>query len=226
MSEQTTCWTLIRGAAGGGEEDVAAFVRLYAPVVRAYLRARWTSAPLRDDLEDAAQEVFVECFKDGGVLERADPAGLGSFRAFLLGVTRNISLRFEQRRGRKREIQPPTEFDPDRVPAEEEHLYIAFDRAWAQSLLKEAVARQDDRARILGAEAERRVELLRLRFREGLTLRDIAGRWQEEHGAVKRQNALALREFEEALREVVAFHYPGLPTAGERELARLLALVG
>ena len=225
MRRESTCWTLIRGAARGDRADVEDFIRLYAPVVRSYLSARWGASPLRSDLEDAVQEVFVECIKEGGVLDRAGPDSLDSFRAFLLGVVRNISLRFETRHGRKKEIQPSTEFDPDCVSAEEERLSVVFDRAWARTLLREATVRQADRARILGREAQRRVELLRLRFQEGKTLRDIAGEWDLDHGAVKRQNARALTEFQEALREVVSFHYPNLPAAGERELQRLLSVL-
>ena len=224
MASETTCWTLIQGAARGVRQDVEDFVRLYAPVVRSYLTARWHASPLRSDLDDAMQEVFVECFKEGGVLDRVAPTTLGSFRAFLLGVVRNVALRFEERNARRKEVQPPTEFDADRVKAEDERLSVVFDRAWAKALLREAVARQAERARILGQDADRRVELLRLRFHEGLTLRDIAERWDQPHKTVKKQNARALEEFEEALRDVIEFHYPNLPAAGQQEMARLLAV--
>jgi len=226
MELESTCWTLIQGAARGVKEDVESFIRLYAPVVRSYLSARWQASAQRSFLEDAVQEVFLECIKEGGVLDRAGPDSLGSFRAFLLGVVRNISLRFESRNVRKKEVQPPTQFDPDLMTAEEERLSVVFDRAWALALLREATTRQAERAKILGKDAEKRVELLRLRFQEGKTLRDIAVVWDKDHGSVKRQNARALKEFEEALREVVTFHYPDLPVSGEQELNRLLSVLG
>ena len=88
-----TCWTLIAGAAAGdrGEQDL--FVRHYAPVVRAYLGARWRDHRLRSELDDAAQEVFLECLREGGALSRATPGRPGGFHAFLLGVVRHVALR-------------------------------------------------------------------------------------------------------------------------------------
>jgi RNA polymerase sigma-70 factor (ECF subfamily) len=226
MRSETTCWTLVQGAARGVEADVDLFVRLYAPVVRSYLLERWRSSTHRPDLDDAVQEVFVECFKQGGVLDRVDSERLESFRAFLLGVTRNVSRRFETRNARKKEIQPATEFDPDELTADEERLSMVFDRSWARALLKEAGIRQAERARILGKDAEKRVELLRLRFQEGKTLRDIAADWNVDHARLRKQNARALREFEDALREVIGFHYPDAPAEAEKEMASILARVG
>jgi RNA polymerase sigma-70 factor (ECF subfamily) len=223
MDRESTCWTLVQGAARGVAEDVDMFVRLYGPVVSAYVSTRWPSSPLRDNLEDAVQEVFVECFKEGGVLDRAGPENLGSFRAFLLGVARNVSLRFESRMGRDKDVLPAGGFNPDQMAADEERLSLAFDRAWARSLLREAVSRQAERAVIYGPEAEKRVELLRLRFQEGKKLRGIAEEWHVEHPWLKRQNAQALQEFEEALKEVIAFHYPDAPAEAEREMATILA---
>jgi RNA polymerase sigma-70 factor (ECF subfamily) len=72
--------------------------RRYLGVVRAYLAARWRGAALRDDLDDAVQEVFVECFRQGGALEAAGADRVPSFRAFLYGVIRNVARRFESPR--------------------------------------------------------------------------------------------------------------------------------
>ena len=69
----STCWTVIRGAAAGNPADRDAFARRYVRVVRAYLAARWRASPNLQDLDDAVQEVFVECFRHDGVLEQADP---------------------------------------------------------------------------------------------------------------------------------------------------------
>ena len=52
---------------------------------------------MRHDLDDAVQEVFVECFRQGGVLEAAVDGRVPSFRAFLYGVVRNVARRFESR---------------------------------------------------------------------------------------------------------------------------------
>ncbi len=40
----STCWTVIQGAAAGRGDDRDQFARRYAPVVRAYLGARWRDA--------------------------------------------------------------------------------------------------------------------------------------------------------------------------------------
>ncbi|MHC4579386.1 MAG: RNA polymerase sigma factor [Planctomycetota bacterium] len=120
-----TCWTVIKGAAAGREEDRSAFARRYEPAVRAYLGARWRGSPHAADRDDAVQEVFFECFR--GVLERADPARQGGFRALLYGVVRNVALRFEERRAKRREVQASVD---ERVPAHDASLSDAFDRAW------------------------------------------------------------------------------------------------
>ena len=85
-----TCWTLIRDAARGQETAQADFARRYQPVVRAYLAARWRGTLRLSELDDATQEVFVDCFRDGGLLGRADPASEGGFRAFLFGAVRRL----------------------------------------------------------------------------------------------------------------------------------------
>ena len=90
-SPDLTCWTLIRDAAAGDPAAREWFARVYLPVVTAYLAARWRST--RHGVDDASQDVFVECFRAGGVLEKADP--LRGFRAVLLGAVRNVARRHE-----------------------------------------------------------------------------------------------------------------------------------
>src|SRR5262249_11299978 len=133
---ESTCWTVIGGAAAGSASDRAEFARRYAPVVRAYLAARWRCSPCRHDLDDAVQEVFVECFKQAGVLARAERGR--NFRPFLYGVIRHVGLRFEATRQRQRERLPPADLDLHNLPADEPSLSRAFDRAWAKALLREA----------------------------------------------------------------------------------------
>src|SRR5262245_35421833 len=66
----STCWTVIRAAAAGSPDERTQFVDRYAPVIRTYLAARWRSCPLTQEIEDAIQEVFIDCFRQNGVLER------------------------------------------------------------------------------------------------------------------------------------------------------------
>src|SRR4051812_35800949 len=97
---ESTCWTVIRAAAAGSAPDREELARRYLGTVRAYLSARWRGSPLCDDLDDATQEVFVECFRRGGAVEVAGSGRVPDFRAFLYGVIRNVARRFESRPGR------------------------------------------------------------------------------------------------------------------------------
>src|SRR5262249_44152402 len=94
---ESTCWTVIRAAAAGSPPDREEMARRYVGVVRAYLTARWRNSGLLAECDDAVQEVFVECFRQGGVLEAAGAGRVPSFRAFLYGVIRNVARRFESR---------------------------------------------------------------------------------------------------------------------------------
>jgi RNA polymerase sigma-70 factor (ECF subfamily) len=222
---ESTCWSLIHGAAAGDAGDRSTFARRYSPVVRTYLAARWRGSPLLQDLDDALQEVFVACFEPGGALARAEPDRPGGFRAYLYGVARNVARRVEARKARGREHQPPSDPGLDQLPADEESLSRAFDRAWAEALLREAARVQAERASRGGPDAARRVDLLRLRFHDGLPIRDIADRWGEDPGALHREYVRARREFRDALREVVASHQPGPPDAIDRACAELFDLL-
>lgn len=220
----STCWTVIRGAAEGKGDAKEEFARRYAPVVRSYLGARWRGSTLAGEVEDAAQEVFVDCFREGGVLDRADPARPGGFRAYLFGVVRTVALRFESARARRRD-RPAEEAESfASFPGSGDSPSREFDRNWALALLREATSLQEERARRAGEGPSRRAELLRLRFREGQPVRAIAERWGEEPAKVHKEYARAREEYRAALREVVSFHHPGTPGEVDREIQRLLGL--
>jgi DNA-directed RNA polymerase specialized sigma24 family protein len=195
-----TCWTLIGAAAGGDAAARGDFARRYQPVARDYFAARWHTSPLRAAVDDAVQDVFVECFKPNGVLGKASDSPGEGFRPYFHGVLRNVARRHEEKRRPAVELQ-------DR-PADDSSLGKAFDRAWARSLLREAARVQ---AEVAGDDARkrRRVELLRLRFQEGLAIRDIAAKWNEDAAKLHHEYAAARDEFRAALRRVVAFHLPG-----------------
>jgi RNA polymerase sigma-70 factor (ECF subfamily) len=226
ISPDTTCWTVIRGAAQGDHHDRDHFARRYEPVVRAYLSVRWKSSDRLQALDDAVQDVFVECFRQGGALDRLEPDRPGGFRAFLYGVVRVVALRAESARVRGKEQVPPDGFDLGQVAATETRLSLVFDRAWARALLAEAAGRQAEDAEQAGDAARGRVELLRLRFHDGLPIREIARLRGCDPDAVHRDYARARQEFRAALAAVVAFHHPGTPAEVERECIGLLALLG
>src|SRR5262245_32922876 len=212
---ESTCWTVIRAAAAGDSAGREELARRYLGVVRAYLDARWHGSLLRQDRDDAAQEVFIECFREEGALEAAGAGRVPSFRAFLYGVVRNVARRFESRRVRA--VGPLPE-----IPAKEEDLSRLFERSWAQAIMTEAAQLQRRQAGGRGPEAVRRIELLRLRFEENLPIRTIAERWGVPAAGLHHAYVVARQEFRAALLEVVAFHYPGSPADVEQEAARLL----
>jgi RNA polymerase sigma-70 factor (ECF subfamily) len=203
------------------------FAERYMPVVRTYLEERWRNTPLQDEVEDAVQDVFIECFREEGALTRVQPDGeKESFRRFLHALVRNVARRVEDRRGRRREKEVGSGVRLAEEAEEEEKLSGIFERAWVHSLLDQAVALQEERARERGEDALRRVELLTLRFREELPIREIARRWDIPAAKVHHEYAQARKEFLRALRDVVAFHHPDDPEAVKRELERLREVVG
>jgi RNA polymerase sigma-70 factor (ECF subfamily) len=217
---------VLRDAAAGARAAGEAFAGRYETPVRAYLAARWNGTPLAQELEDAVQEVFVECLRQGGGLQTVRPDRPGGFRAFLYGLVRNVALRFEQRRAHALARRAPGPFEADALPARDDTLSRTFDRAWARAVMREAAARQAERADALGPAARRRVELLRLRFHEGLPIRDVARLWGEDPAALHREYARARAEFKAALLDVMGFYHPGSPAQAERECAGLLSLLG
>jgi RNA polymerase sigma-70 factor (ECF subfamily) len=220
-----TSWTVIRGAAAGDDSDREECARRYGPAIRAYLGSRWRWSPLLHEIDDAVQEVFLDCFRPGGALDRADPDRPGGFRAFLYGIVRNVARRMERDEARRRVRPAGSALDADRLVADEESLGRVFDRAWATSLVREARQRQAELAESREDGAARRVDLLRLRFEEGLPIREIARRWSADPAALHHEYAKARREFRDALMDVVAAHHPGPPGEVARECSRLLGLL-
>ncbi len=214
---------MIRGAAEGGASERAAFAERYEPVVRAYLGARWRASAYRRELDDAVQEVFVDCFRAGGVLEKADP-DRGGFRAFLYGVVRNVALRLERSVAR-RDKQADSAFGRGERGETEEALSRVFDRAWAQSLMRQAALHMAAAAPERGNGAPRRVELLKLRFQDDLPIREIAKAWDEDPAHLHHEYAKARREFRAALVEVVKEHEGASTAAAEAECERLVAFL-
>jgi len=228
MNPLSTCWSVIRGAAAGNQNDQEEFARRYRPVIIAYLGARWSSGPWQALVEDALQEVFLECFRQGGVLDRVDPERHGGFRPFLFGVAQNVALRFEERQRKqlKREGCSLDDVDVEKICASEDTLSIAFDRAWAKSIVSEAASLHAARASAKDPGARQRVDLLRLRFFDGHPIRNIAKLWSTDAALLHREYAKARAEFRQALREVVAFDHKGPPESIDERCTELLDLLG
>ncbi len=170
-----TCWTVLRAASTGDAAARSVFARSYAAPIRVYLGHRWRDSAWTDEIDDAMQNVFVECLKPGGVLDSADPTR-GDFRALLYAVVRNVARRFEERAAEHNGHRPNESVHLDDLPAQAETLSRVFDRAWAQSLLREAVLRHAVAARNGDRDCRRRYRILRLRHQQGLPVREVAAR--------------------------------------------------
>lgn len=216
-------WSLVARAANGDGAAREAFGRAYLPVVRRLLRARWRGTPLASEVEDAVQETFVECLRDNGALGRAD-AARGDLGALMFGVARNVAARFEERAVRRQPLACGSVIDD--VAAREPSLSAVFDREWAKTLMRLAGDRMRTASDRRGPGARLRVELLRLRFAEGLPIRDIAAQWEMDADAVHRAYAKAREEFRACLRAVVAEHAVRTGADLDREVERLLELLG
>jgi RNA polymerase sigma factor (sigma-70 family) len=219
VGERETSWTLIDAARDGDRAARERFATEYESIVRAYFSARWSRGRLASEIDDAVQEVWIDCLRDRGALERADPER--PFRPFLSGVARTVALRFEQRRGRD-EAAPVRDESHE---ARETRLSVAFDRAFAQQVMREASELQRTQAAAAGGVKVRRVELLELRFQRGLTIPQIAEQWGEDAARLHHLYADARDDFRDALREVVKRRNGGGDAALERECDWMLEVL-
>ncbi|TWU39365.1 hypothetical protein Poly41_21890 [Novipirellula artificiosorum] len=216
---------MIDAAAGGSVADRETFAKLYWPAVAAYLKARWSGSPNAQYVSDAAQEVFVECFRTSGPLARVDQSRSGGFRPYLYGIARKVALRYESRQAASFHRRAD-EADLENIASDDTSFSIQFDRAWARTMMRRAAELQKEQAASAGEDAKRRIELLRLRFEEGRPIREIAVLWQEEPAKLHHQYAMARKEFSSALRQVVAFHSGGDSDATQQEVDLLLEILG
>ncbi|MCR9245147.1 MAG: hypothetical protein NXI31_08940 [bacterium] len=102
-----------------------------------------------------------------------------------------------------------------------------FDRAWARSILREAVLRHARAARRGDDSYRRRYRILRLRHQQGKPIREIAATLNEQdvdavHNAYRRSR----REFRTLLRDVVAKHTGAGPESIDAECRRVTELLG
>ena len=215
---------MIGGAAAGNEADRRLFAERYVPVARAYLLARWAGTRMLGEVDDAIQEVFVEAFREGGALGKAAPGWTGGFRGFFLGVVRNVALRSESRR-RKGEQNLEALAESASNQADEQHLSRIFDRAWAQAVMREAAERMRIEAAAGGDESLRRVDLLRLRFSDGMPIRRIAQLWNADAADLHREYARARKEFRQALERTISEQEPAGGQPLERRIADVLDLL-
>jgi RNA polymerase sigma factor (sigma-70 family) len=215
----STSWSMILGAAARRPEDQERFAALYTPMVKAYLAARWRLPILHEDVEDAAQEVMLQCFRREGALESVDPALGSGFRAFLYGVTRNVAAMTERKSARTHEAQAAHSGVFERMN-DEASLSHVFDQGWAEVVVREARSHLQRRALMRGGSALLRARALELRYQEGLPPREIALRLGLAAKQVYRLLEDGQTDFQDALLEVMAVH---VPTASRPELEQKCA---
>ena len=214
---------MIVAAAEGNPREREAFARCYLGSIRAYLIARWRATLYFEYVDDAVQDVFMECFQSGNPLARVDQSKSRGFRPFLYGIVRNVARRFESRINSETQQRTHGHIDVDAIPVDDSQLSQIFEREWARSIMRQAAEQQRTRAEQLGDAALARVELLRLRFEEELPIREIAKLWQVDAPVLHREYAKARQEFKDSLRQVVAFHFTGSHVDLQREIAAILA---
>lgn len=154
------------------------------------------------------------------------PIQRGDVRGLLFGVVRNVAARFEERALKRTRRNGATGSILDTIRAAEPSMSFLFDREWARALLRLAGDRMKADAQEKGPGARLRVELLRLRFGDGLPIRDIATQWDVDPESVHRAYAHGRAEFRRYLREVVAEHVVRAEDDLEREVARVFELLG
>lgn len=137
-----THWTLITEASGPDRDS--ALSRLYktywTPICA---QARRFGVP-PDDVEDVAQELFIQLFRSGAVA-RAE-RNRGRFRSYLLGALRNhLSHRRAHahtlKRGGGVHTVPFETLEPASFPVAAQEEALDFDAEWAHALLAEALRR-------------------------------------------------------------------------------------
>ena len=214
MSERfdSTHWSVVLGARAQDPSLRNEFGERYAPIVRAYFAAYWHLPADDPRVEDATQDVFLQCFRSGGVLDNVDPARKGGFRAYLFGVARNIGLSSDRNEARRRSRTcnlDTTEIEEDSSDSQPD---AAFHQAWARHVADEAFQLMQTKG---GSGAEARVAMLRLRYFGGLSPREIARRAGLPVEETYRLLYAARGQFRAALLDVVARYSPG---TSKREL--------
>ena len=169
--------------------------------------------------------MFVECLRQNGLLQRVDSHAPGGFRPFLFGATRNVARRFEERLSRNKEQQQASGILAN-VEADDASLSVAFDRAYARTVLRQAFDLYEIRAIADSGNMKQRTELLRRRFQDDVPIREIAKEWNVDAKTLHRSLDRAKQEFRASLLEIVARE---APTATSAELnqscAEILSLV-
>lgn len=193
-------WKLVEAASAGDESARHTFARRYEDAIRRWLWFRWHRTPLRGFVDDAVQDVFVECFRPRGALDRVDPnLAPHGFTAFLRGVVQHVACRIERSEARnfhrgRRLLEGSATTAPARLGSPEQ-----LDRRWALSCIRTALLQLDRMSPCCGHSLR---EFLHLHFEKGLNVRTIAALWRQPSPRVHEMRRRACRCFRECLLRV------------------------
>jgi DNA-directed RNA polymerase specialized sigma24 family protein len=110
-----TSWTMIDAAAKGRADERESIARIYAPLVRRYLAARWRLSPEHEQVSEGVQDAMLQLFKPGGALQNARESSEGGFRAYLYGLVRNVALMIERSARRRSDRRDQSGLDLDQT---------------------------------------------------------------------------------------------------------------
>ncbi len=211
----TTAWGILQGAKEGHPTErrscLERLVAAYWKPVYCAIRRGW--AKTNEDAKDLTQEFFTTQVLEGVLLDRFDPSR-GSFRAFLKGALANFmghaardAARLKRGGGARTIPLDMNDADlegivPDAATLSAEEV---FDRAWARTVLAQALRLAERRLREEGkAEA---FEIFR-RYdleggEEGQSYAEIGRALGLDADAVKNHLTRARREFRRAAADVL-----------------------
>lgn len=191
------------------------FCRRYLPQVRRWLQRRWRHGTLRSWIGDGVQEVFLECCRPGGVLDRTAPTPDHAFGTCLRAVVRNVAARIERREARAAACGKP---DGSRL------RYVEAPAAGGADLIDWPRIRAEVAAAIGGLDAEPCVaghslgELLQLWFAAGVPVPEIASRWHERPDTIQKHRRRACRLLRRSLARAIGIDVHAMPPASVVEL--------
>jgi len=206
MLDQGSCtadMASLSAAVAGDRQAGDAFARRWRDPMRTWLWFRWRHSPLRSLVDDAVQEVFIECLRPGGALDHLDTAQAAhGLRAYLRGVVGNVAHRIERREARSFNRQRRLAIGVERParPDAGEVLDLAQTHDQIAHALDLVDGEDDPRA-----EHPLR-DFLRLHFEEGLPVRAIAKRWHDSPEHVHEIRRRACRRLRNCLLRVLHHH--------------------
>src|SRR3989338_740099 len=172
---------LIRSYLNGGEEALRMLIARYLRPMYHFTYRYTASGP---DAEDVTQEVFAKVWKN---LKRYDERT--SFRAWLFAIAKNTAIDWL----RKRKIEPASTIDEEMTDALIDPAPLPSEIAETKmtaSAVGEAAGRLEPGARTV----------LRFRYDDGLTFREIAGILKKPLDTVKSQHRRALAKLRALLK--------------------------